>query len=279
MATLKRLPCPGDLDDRLGDRQAEADPGLRQIALVPAAFERIEDALAILGADAGPCVDHLQRGDLARIADLEDHASGLGELDRVGEEVDQHLPQPALVDAHVVGQALGKIRDEVEPLRLCAGAQHPVDLVEKVAEADGVVLDPHDPVLELADVEQAVDQARQVLGAAADDPRRFARVDLVLALHELGVAVDRVERRSDFMADGGEIAALGEVGGLGHLLLLAELVGGALGGDRGAHPNALLYQHGGGQKTDSDEADQPQHMHLPVVGGRELRGQVSGQRN
>ncbi len=66
--------------------------------------------------------------------------------------------------------------------------------------------------------------------AAADHPHRvlLMRGERGVALHQLRIAEDGVQRRPDLMADADDVAALGDVGGLGDALRLLQLVVGPL---------------------------------------------------
>jgi len=59
------------------------------------------------------------------------------ELDRVPEEVDEHLAQLALVGDDVAWELGGEIDRQLQVLRLCANAEHPRDVAEQGAEVEG----------------------------------------------------------------------------------------------------------------------------------------------
>ena len=67
--------------------------------------------------NAGAGIDHLEFGDRAAIVHDELHAAGVGELDRVGEQVDQDLSQPLFVGIDD-GQAasVGRLKTKSMPL-------------------------------------------------------------------------------------------------------------------------------------------------------------------
>src|SRR2546428_6089558 len=76
------------LDRPTRDGKAEANPIPR--ARLVDSIEAIEDALAVLGADARAGVDHLDGGPARLPSDVDAHASPLrGVLDRVVDEVDE----------------------------------------------------------------------------------------------------------------------------------------------------------------------------------------------
>ena len=97
------------------------------------------------------------------------------------------------------------------------------------ASGDLVAVQAQDAVLDLGDVEDAVDEIREVLGAAPDDADGVVRRERAgVALEQLRVAVDRIERRADFVADAGDVAGLGDVRRFGDFLGLLQRGVGAL---------------------------------------------------
>ena len=108
----------------------------------------------------------------------------------------------------------------------CLGlrAEHLDDVGEELVEMDLVALELQPAGLDLGDFEQAVDEAGEMLGAAPDDMDAALLLggNRGVAFEDLGIAEDRIERRAQFVAEAHQIAALGEVGGLGHLLGLLQ---------------------------------------------------------
>ena len=102
-----------------------------------------------------------------------------------------------------------------------------------------VAVEPQQAVLDLRDVEQAVDEARHVLGAAPDHADRVVRRAGDAALQQLRVAEDRIERRAHLVAHADDVARLRDVRGFGGFLrLLQRCVGALVRFD-------FLHQHGG----------------------------------
>ena len=209
------------------------------------------------------------------------------ELDGVREEVEQDLAQALLVGGDHQRQGLGPGEAEVEGGALRLEPDHVDDLVEEVGEPDLVAVDLEPPRLHARDVEEPVDQARQVLGRAPDHPDAvLARGrDAGVALEQLRVAEHGVEGRAQFVADADDVAALGEVGGFRDLLGLLQLgVGDLMGLDLGlvepglarrllqGDPAALLGEHEepGDDAQDDDEdqehAGEGRPQHRPVLG-------------
>ena len=271
-----------DAGEQPADGQAQPGAGLRLRDAERAALEGREDAFEVVALDAGAGVDHLELGDGAAIVHDELHAAGLGELDRVGQQIDQHLAQPLLVGIDHDRQMRRPPEHEVDALGGGLKAEHADELVEEFAQAHLVARQIQPPRLDLGDVQNAVDQAGEVIGAAADDADLVARlgVERRVLLQELGIAADRVQRRAQLVAQAHHVAALGEVGGFGDLLGALELGVGALvrvdllDQQRGLPPRlglggaaALLRQHE--QPGDHADDDAEREEHLPEHVGDE----------
>ena len=91
------------LDQAARERQAHAQAHGRALQRAVGLGEHLEDLLAQLGRDAHAAVAHPGEQLAAGDADLEvDPAAGIGELDGVVEQVEEHLREPGRVgiDAH-----------------------------------------------------------------------------------------------------------------------------------------------------------------------------------
>ena len=87
------------LRDRPGDEEPEARPGLG--VLSADAAELLEDEGLVLGCDAGAAVPHLDGDPSVLREGLDvDRCSCRRVLDRVVDQVRDHLPQPFPVGAH-----------------------------------------------------------------------------------------------------------------------------------------------------------------------------------
>ena len=146
------------------------------------ALERLKDALEIALVDADPGIlDRRTRrpdsGSSTRNVTWPD----IGELDGVGQKVDQDLPQPVLVGMDHRRQSFDADVAEFDALGGRLQAEHVDELIEEFGDVHLVALELEAAGFDLRDVEQPVDQSRQVLGAAAHDldgvdpPRRNAR--------------------------------------------------------------------------------------------------------
>ena len=150
--------------------------GLRLRDAEGAAFERREDALKVGCLDSRAGIDHLELGDRAAIMNDELHAAGLGELDGVRQQVDQDLAQPLFVGIDHDRQHRRPLEDEIDALGGGLQAEHADELVEEFAETNLVPRQIKPAGLDLGDVENAVDQSRQMVGAAADHADLIARL-------------------------------------------------------------------------------------------------------
>ena len=100
--------------------------------------------------------------------DVEDHLAGLGELERVADQVHQHLAQARDVAdqgfRHVV---LAGVR-ELHPLARDLWPEQVERLLDAGAQVERLVLELHVPGLDLREVEDVVDDGEQGVAAGAD---------------------------------------------------------------------------------------------------------------
>jgi hypothetical protein len=180
-----------------------------------------------------------------------------GELHRVADQVHQDLAHAGMVAGcrHLVRPA------ELQRLELGIGGgdQHVERLTRDFEQADRIrSAIMHHAGIEPGHLHHVVEQGEQVPPAHAYAPERFAlpivdgAVDLFL--HDLAVAVDRAQRSSDVVGEGGERAVLG--------------TGGTLDG-----AEAILH-------VEADLAPEPCVLERDrrVVGERGEKGLVGGQR-
>ena len=155
------------LDDAPGDRKAQARAALLARARAVDLLELLEDALLVLGRDADAGVGH--RDQEAAVLDLgpDAHGAGLGELDRVADQVHQHLGEPALVAAPA-RQVRRHVDLERELLlrRQRLGRAHHVQhqLAHRVVDRRERQL----AGLDLGQIEHVVDQAEQMAAVLLD---------------------------------------------------------------------------------------------------------------
>ena len=159
-----------------------------------------------------------------RGAGMQADAAALGELQRIAEQVEQHLAHARRVaDQRVVGAGID-LDVEREPLDDRLLAERAGDAVDQAGERERGLLQLEAAGLDLREVEHVVDDAQQRLRRIADRRDRAAlRAVETLALQHVDHAEHAVHRRADLVAHGGEEGRLRLVGGLG---LGALLLGG-----------------------------------------------------
>ncbi len=170
-----------------------------------------------------------------------DRAALRRELHRVGQQVDQHLLDRALVGVEH-HRALRQVDLHGEAMLDRARANQARDAVRDLVAIDLFHAQLEAAGFDLRQIEDVVDEAEQMLAAVADvadvgDVALVAERTEQLALHHLGEADDGVERRAQFVADVGEELGLGAVGDDGlfpglHQLVLVLLLRGQVAADR-----------------------------------------------
>ena len=97
-------------------------------------------------------------------ADVEADRAFIGELDGVGEQVDQDLAQAALVGPDIERQVSRALVLEQNAFGGCLWGEHVDQLVEEVLDVHLVRKDLQSAGLDLGDIQKAVDQAGEVVG-------------------------------------------------------------------------------------------------------------------
>ena len=146
------------------------------------------------------------------------HPALLGELDRVGTQVEQHLTEPHRIAQQRGGYQRFNLQRQLEPLAFrldTGGIHHPV---QHLGQHETLVLQLHPAGLGLREVEDPIDDAQQVLGGVVH------LLDVVAgfvgkrgAERKVGQPEDRVHRRAYLVAHVGQEHALGSTGGLRHI--------------------------------------------------------------
>ena len=175
--------------------------------------EGLEDALDDLGGHPDPGVGDRELDELAVVRRCAvgptpdrhgDRAAG-GELDRVADQVGEHLAQPqrvgldpdrnVVVDAHVEAHALGG------GLRCEQLAQ----VVDGLGERERLHVQLEPPGLDLGEVEQVVEHHPQRLGGPADGSGEAAALAVEVGGDEqLGEPEDAVDGRAQLVAHAGD---------------------------------------------------------------------------
>ncbi len=176
--------------------------------------ETLEHVGDEVGTDAGAVVADRDRHLFVAPADLDrDQAVARGELDRVRQQVAQHLHQAVMVDRglHPFGA-----RRQVEAQRHAGLARLALHRLGRVPQHRRQRLHAapvfHLTRLDLLDVEQIVHHPHQAVAALAGDVQQLGHVRRQFAGHA-GVeqrqrGVDRGERRAQLVRDGGHELAL-----------------------------------------------------------------------
>ena len=207
-------PALHQLDELGRDRQPE--PG----ALVPsrdvlvAAIERREDPALLVGRNPGAGVrdgEPQQRAPLrARLA-VHAHRdlAPLGELERVADEVDHHLPEPVRVADEAVGDLRVHQVDHLHPALAGLVRERPERLRELVPQPERLVGEAQLARLDPGEVEDVVDDRGERLGRAAGGLELLALLAGELgAERELEHPDHPVHRGADLVAHPGEEVAL-----------------------------------------------------------------------
>ncbi len=161
----------------------------------------------IVRADAAPGVaDDAVHARLDRLLlDAQVHIAPVGELDRIAEEVVQHLAKPRRI-AHHPARQRHPVRDvEHQPLLLRACRIDAGDVIDLRAELEDLAAHHELAGLDARDVEQVVDQREQMDAGSLDqlDPVAGRRVELVEPQQPRD-AEDAVQGRAQLVADVGE---------------------------------------------------------------------------
>ena len=141
--------------------------------------------------------------------DVDDHLALLRELDRVREQVEQHLPQPGRVADDPCRHA---VVDEAAELDVLLGGARRDDVeraLDALAEIERLALELEPARLDLREVEDVVDDAQQRVAARPDDLGELALLRRQLGPEQQAGHPDHgVHRRPDLVAHRREERAL-----------------------------------------------------------------------
>src|SRR5580704_15276321 len=191
------------LDDALCDRQTEAgaafDLGLRAVRLL----EFVENLRLVRLGNAWAGVAHRNSVGAIRRRRLDGDLARVGELDRVADQIEQHLGQAAVVAAGR-RQIWRHLDLECEFLVIRQRLDRAIDAVHHVF--DGIILDRQYqlPGLDFRQIEHVVDQAEQMLAvrlhALHHGAHFFRRLAVNAVDNKLGIAENGIERRAQLVA-------------------------------------------------------------------------------
>ena len=209
-------------DQRLDDRQTDAR-AFDSLSLDTQAIEGFEQVLALRGRQPAPGVGHPDRLLISDHPGLDrDPPASPVVLDRVGEQIDQHLAQPGAVGQHCpANRARLHGHLHVASLRL----QQDQGFVDHPSHIDRLQREPDIAGLQARQIEHIVDQGQQVFARRAD-MADSALLSLVqgcrLDRQQLREAQHGVQWRAQLMAHPGEKARLGLAFAVGDLAFLAR---------------------------------------------------------
>ena len=156
-------------------REPDAQAALGRRARALFLCEEIEDALQRLGRDAAAVVRHHADHVAVFHAHLQaDVAATVGVLRGIGQQVLQQLHEACIV-ADELHRIVGHVQREVVLACLHQRACGLGAAQRHVAEADALMLEPHLPGDDAADIEQVVHQPRQLVELAVDDVAAIAQ--------------------------------------------------------------------------------------------------------
>jgi hypothetical protein len=210
-----------ELHQLAADRKAE--PGALDMQVVlPHLLEGREYPFELLGRDANARILDLEsqpavpdRGIVAVHAEV-DHAAPR-ELDGVAEQVQENLAELPLIGDDRGGQSSGGLEAERQAALHGAHARDVTDVAQERVEVELCRIELELARLDLGEIQHLADQVEQVLAAALDrrHPLGTRGAEIGVALQQLCVAEDPVQRRAQLVAHVGEKLALRTARALG----------------------------------------------------------------
>ena len=140
----------------------------------------------------------------------------VGELERIADQVEHHLAQPAGVAADHRHQLVRAFQAQAQALGLGPHGHQRHHVAHGFDQGEIGQLQLHPPGLDLGQVQDVIDQRQQALARTADQLGVLALLRVELARQQQPVhAQHGVERGADLVAHGGQEARLGLAGRLG----------------------------------------------------------------
>ena len=184
----------------------------------------LEDALLVglahaipVVRDDKPVVGQLL-GVLGQLLNRQDNVAALrGILHRVGQQIQENLVQAELIHHHLLVADILAVDVKDVPLGLHLGADDGINPLDEVHYALIRQVQGGFARLDLADVQDVVDEPQQVLAGGGDFPGVLPHLFRVVRVsrQQGGKPHDGVHRRADIVAHVGEEGAFGPVGLLG----------------------------------------------------------------
>ncbi len=208
------------VDDPLADRQAQAGSAVLARDGGVALGEAVEDRLDHVGRHADAVIldshSQLAKSPGAGLLDADGDAAVGRELDGVGDEVQQDLPQPGRV-AEQVSAVANQCRRKLESLGLGLAVQKRHDGLAQRPRVERLDLEFDVALVVFGDVQDVIDHPEQALACVRNrlDAAPVAVVDGVGLLQKPREADDRRQRRPQFMGHVGQEVGLGPGRGFG----------------------------------------------------------------
>ena len=204
----------------MGDGQAQAGAGLTGATPGAAALEGQKHALQVGRRNTDASVDDPKARHLATMIEHQRDAAAIGKAHRIAQQIDQDLPQAPCIGAHIIGNAAFGLQFEGQAFGGSLRCDHADHIVEELMHRQRRDIQAQFAGLDTGQIEQAFDQPAQMLAALVDGLHRGAPLALHLRVfeHDLRIAEDAVERRSQLMGHAGHITGLGLVGCLRNFL-------------------------------------------------------------
>jgi hypothetical protein len=176
-----------EMGELAADREPEAGAAVAARRAGIGLLERLEDDLLLLGRDADAGVadreahhrpglaEHRMVGAPAAVGgrDLEPHATRVGELEGVGEQVLEHLQQPLRVGGDRASEPRVELARERELARLGDVAEVALDRLAQAGERQLLGLDRDRPRLDLREIEDVADEVEEIGAGAVDGAGEF----------------------------------------------------------------------------------------------------------
>ncbi len=204
------------LQQLFADRQAQACSAIAPRHRGAALDEGIEQGGLDLRADAGTGVRDGEAHGLVGAFDLDPQMSGVGELDRVAHQVQQHLAQAGRV-ALDAGRHVGQdVDDHLEILFAGTRRHHLRHVLDHVGQYEIQRFELHLAGFDLREIQQVVDHRQQAVGRPVYDRGHAALLAVEVRLQQqFGHCRHAVHRRADLVAHHGQEVGFGAAAGLG----------------------------------------------------------------
>ena len=164
--------------------------------------ERLEEAELIVGADANARVGNFKaQHRVGNRNHPQHHLALMGELDRVVQQIGQHLAQTPGVTAHMGKQPGLHQPQQPEPLAVGGFRQHLQGVRHHIAHIEVVHFKRQLARFDLGEIQDVIDNGQQQVAALADGLHKVVLVGIKGGfLQQAGHADDAIHGRADFVA-------------------------------------------------------------------------------